>query len=148
MIDRRHSKKRDAILDLVRSSRNHPKAQWVYEQLKPRFPDLSLGTVYRNIKILVEEGALVSAGVIYGEERFDGDLNCHAHAVCIHCGMIVDLPAYIEPVTIPGFAAEIRNTVFYGICNKCQSAGCQSGGGKSRGKKSGGYSQEIAALGR
>jgi len=131
---RKYSKKRNAILGLIRSSKAHPQAQWVYERLKPEFPDLSLGTVYRNIKVLLEENALASVGVVQGEERFDGDSRPHAHAICRRCGMIVDLGeastqinAYI-PAIPPGFAIDIRRTVFYGLCGEC--------------------SKETAALGR
>ena len=150
MQTRKHSRKRDAILELIRSSKTHPSAQWVYKQLKPRFPDLSQGTVYRNIKVLFEEGELVSAGVINGEEHFDGEPLPHSHAVCKSCGMIIDIPAKTGTsarranasvdsknrgstpemeifahfsVIIPGFTIDIRNTVFYGLCNGCKSAG-------------------------
>jgi len=123
MNERRHSKKRDAILNLIRSTKSHPGAQWVYECLKPQYPDLSLGTVYRNIKVLIGEGAVVSAGVINGEERFDGDIYPHSHAVCKRCGLIVDLSASAKPAKIPGFSDELQNIVFYGICDACKSGG-------------------------
>ena len=123
---RKHSKKRDATLELIRSSKTHPQAQWVYERLKPKFPDLSLGTVYRNIKILLEEGDLASAGVVNGEEHFDGEPRPHPHAVWTRCGMIMDLTEEAEeaiyahlPADLPGFTIDIRNTVFYGLCNGC-----------------------------
>jgi len=45
----RHSKKRDAILNAIRSTKCHPSAEWVYQTLKPDHPDLSLGTVYHNL---------------------------------------------------------------------------------------------------
>ncbi|MCL2381423.1 MAG: transcriptional repressor [Treponema sp.] len=124
MIDRRQSKKRDALLELVRSSKVHPTAQWVHRRLKQQFPELSLGTVYRNIKVLLEEGVLASAGVVHGKEHFDGKIDPHPHAVCKRCGLILDLAveevsAHV-PVTIPGFAVDARNTVFYGFCAKCK----------------------------
>jgi Fur family peroxide stress response transcriptional regulator len=123
---RKHSKKRDAILDLIRSTESHPGAQWVYDQLKPSIPDLSLGTVYRNIAFFREEGLVESVGVVSGEERFDGDTSPHPHAVCSRCGKIIDLPdeAKVElnrifSVDIPNFTIDKRNTVFYGICRDC-----------------------------
>ena len=126
MPSRRRSKKRDAILSLIKSSMNHPGAQWVYEQLKPKFPDLSLGTVYRNIKILYEEGALSSAGVINNEERFDGLAKPHSHIICSCCGKITDLDETISSdlskiiqKNISGFSIDIRKTMFYGLCNRC-----------------------------
>jgi len=138
MPDRRQSRKRDAILNLIRSSKNHPGAQWVYGFLKSEFPDLSLGTVYRNIKVLIEEGSLASIGVIHGEERFDGDLQPHAHAICTGCGMILDLPAYNWQAEIPDHGIEIQKVVFYGICDGCKSGRLYSAGS----------SKETAAFGR
>ena len=148
--DRRHSKKRDAILELVRSTKTHPSAQWVHEQLKAQLRGLSLGTVYRNIKVLIEEGALASAGVVNGEERFDGEPEPHPHAVCKRCGLIIDLPEDLSDgseaaegggkigfsQTISGFSIDIRHTVFYGLCSGCTA------GGKSDRRK------ETAAMGR
>ncbi|MDR0313505.1 MAG: transcriptional repressor [Treponema sp.] len=120
---RRHSKKREAILELYRRGTSHPGAQWIYEQLKPIFPALSMGTVYRNIRILIDEGVLASVGVINGEERFDGEPLPHAHAVCTCCGTIVDLPDRMEALTVPGFVVDIRNTVLYGLCSECKTKG-------------------------
>ena len=128
MPGRRRSKKRDAILELIRSSKIHPGAWWVYERLKPQIPGLSLGTVYRNIKILLAEGALASVGVINNEERFDGIPGRHSHAICTNCGKIADLDETISSdlteallKKIPDFSIDIRNSVFYGLCNGCKT---------------------------
>ena len=125
MLERRRSKKREAILELIQSSKAHPNAQWVYGQLKPRFSNLSLGTVYRNIKVLLDEGALASAGIVHGQERFDGDTQTHPHAVCKGCGLIIDLPESIalnvdSSRVIPSFTIDLRDTVFYGLCSDCK----------------------------
>jgi len=131
MIERRHSRKREAMLELLRSSRIHPSALWVYQQLKPEFQDLSLGTVYRNLKVLIEEGKLASAGVVNGEERFDGEPSPHPHAVCKRCGRIHDLAYPVVdaltgipelPHALTGFVIDSRNTVFYGLCTECEKA--------------------------
>jgi Fur family peroxide stress response transcriptional regulator len=132
---RKHSKKRDAILELVRSTTTHPGAQWIYDQLKPAIPGLSLGTVYRNIGIFREEGLLDSVGTIKGEERFDADTSPHSHAVCTVCGKVLDLPeetwaglaspagsAGDYQAEIPGFIIDKRHTVFYGICKECSES--------------------------
>ena len=62
-IARKHSRKRDAILECLRCTTSHPTAEWVYTQLKPTIPDLSLATVYRNLAMFKDEGTLVSVGV-------------------------------------------------------------------------------------
>jgi Fur family peroxide stress response transcriptional regulator len=124
---RKHSRKRDAILEILRSTRNHPGAQWVYDRLKPAIPGLSLGTVYRNLSQFKEEGTLASLGVVRGEERFDAAVHPHPHAVCTRCGRVEDLPEEVRAeimagfdVEIPGFVIDKRNTVFYGLCDDCQ----------------------------
>lgn len=131
---RKRSKKRDAILELIRSVTTHPGAQWIYDQLKPSIPDLSLGTVYRNISVFREEGLVESVGVVDREERFDGDTSPHGHAVCTRCGKVADLSAEVQavlagnfPVEIPGFTIDKRNTVFYGLCSRCKEEAARNG---------------------
>ncbi|MDR2053932.1 MAG: transcriptional repressor [Treponema sp.] len=127
-IERKYSRKREAILEVIRSTECHPTAQWVYEQLKPRIPDLSLATVYRNISLFRQEGKLVSVGVVNGEEHFDGFTAPHPHCICEHCGKVFDLPCSDEaaPVfltrNIAGFITDFRKTVFYGTCPECAAA--------------------------
>jgi Fur family peroxide stress response transcriptional regulator len=124
---RKHSRKRDAILEIIRSTKTHPGAQWVYDRLKPTIPDLSLGTVYRNLSQFKEEGTLASLGVVRGEERFDFTTLPHPHAVCTRCGKVEDLSGEARmkiedmAVEIPGFVIDKRHTVFYGLCNDCEA---------------------------
>jgi Fur family peroxide stress response transcriptional regulator len=128
---RKHSSKRDAILEVLKSTSSHPAAQWVYEKLKPRIPDLSLGTVYRNISLFIKEGTLVSVGVVDGEERFDAVTHPHSHLICTCCSRVFDLS--VPDLSVLKAAAEsrekdkfaggalidYRKTVFYGLCNEC-----------------------------
>ena len=130
MKGRRQSKKRDAILELMRSTASHPGAQWVYDRLKPEYPDLSLGTVYRNINLFKKEGAVNYLGVVNGEERFDGTVAPHPHVCCSECGIITDLDEAVfsqilgpSRAEIPGFAIDVRNTVFFGLCDACKCGG-------------------------
>ena len=92
------SRKREAILQKIRGSHLHPTAEWVYQELKNEYPDLSLGTVYRNLTRFKEDGTIRSLGVINGQEHFDGELNAHDHFLCVECGQILDLarPAFLE----------------------------------------------------
>ena len=123
---RKHSKKRDAIFQAILSTKTHPGASWVYKKLKPHIPGLSLGTVYRNINVLLEEGAVISVGVVDGEERFDGRKTPHPHFVCEKCGCVKDFGKKAESIInlknlikIPGFVIDNRKTVFYGLCKPC-----------------------------
>ena len=125
---KKHSKKRDKILDAIRSTSSHPGASWVYERLKPLFPHLSLGTVYRNIKGFREEGELVSVGVVRGEERFDARVQPHPHFICSGCGKIVDIDESIDKtqempggfIIPPNLYVDPRKTVLYGLCGDCR----------------------------
>lgn len=85
------SKKREAIFRSICSTDTHPTAEWVYNQLKPEFPDLSLGTVYRNISMFKERGMVISVGTVNGQERFDGNVKPHPHFICTKCGAVIDV---------------------------------------------------------
>jgi Fur family peroxide stress response transcriptional regulator len=144
--NRKHSRKRDEILAVIRSTASHPSARWVYERLRPAMPALSLGTVYRNISLFQEEGELVSLGVVQGEERFDGRVEPHPHFVCSRCGKIIDIPE-IPNETLEsigdlgkegGLKIEPRRTVFFGLCGDCQAssrASSQASGSRASGSR-------------
>jgi len=85
MPTRKNSKKRQVILEALAATTAHPTAQELYQQLKPDYPDLSLGTVYRNLSLFAEEGDAMSVGVFRGQERFDARTNPHAHLHCVQC---------------------------------------------------------------
>ena len=117
----RYSPKREAILQCLRSTTCHPSAEWVYAQLKPHIPDLSLATVYRNLARFRSEGAVQVIGCVDGEDRYDGNTAPHGHFICRTCGAVIDLPPI--PVDTPdlrpiGLAAGYSVT-FYGCCNEC-----------------------------
>jgi len=98
MATHKHSKKRDAILECVRSTDSHPSAEWVYAQLKPQIPDLSLGTVYRNLSMFKEEGLISTMGVIDGNERFERNTEPHTHFICNHCSAVIDVEELDPPL--------------------------------------------------
>ena len=90
---RRQSKKRDAIREILLASYDHPSVEEIYRRLKPDIPDLSLGTVYRNLALFREEGKAMSVATVAGQERFDGRTHPHAHFVCEKCGRVDDVDA-------------------------------------------------------
>lgn len=120
------SRKRAAILETLRGTACHPTADWVYGQLKPRFPDLSLGTVYRNLHYFCETGQAVSLGAVGGFERFDSRTQPHFHLVCRRCGSVVDvfgeMPGGEELEELSrrnGCKIEGASVHFYGLCPEC-----------------------------
>ena len=124
-MERRHSKKREAILECLRATKTHPTANWVYDHLRDRYPDLSLGTVYRNLRLFQEEGAVHSLGVIAGFERFDATTTPHNHFVCRVCGSVLDVTEEDFSVRLPNEmgcgAVESCSLVFHGVCRNCQN---------------------------
>jgi Fur family peroxide stress response transcriptional regulator len=122
---KKYSRKRDAILEKIRSTKTHPSADWVYAELRPEIPDLSLGTVYRNISLFKKEGLLSSVGVIDGVEHYDGNVRPHSHFICETCGKIIDVDAPQDLSLDERVGAEHgmkvlhHQTIFYGICKHC-----------------------------
>ena len=119
-------KKRNAILACLRGTDVHPSADWVYAQLKNEYPDISLGTVYRNLALFKQQGVIQSLGTVNGVERFDGNTEPHVHFICGRCDSITDLPHMEVPESLcsqvadetGGHVANCQLT-FTGICQSC-----------------------------
>lgn len=125
----KRSKKREAIYECVRATKTHPTAEWVYGQLKPSLPDLSLGTVYRNLAMFRQEGKLISVGTVDGMERYDANTTPHAHFVCTHCNAVidVDVPLPEELIAAVGCGSVHHcELTFFGVCYSCVPADAQN----------------------
>ncbi len=125
---KKRSRKRDAILACLQQSQDHPTAEGIYRRLKVDIPDLSLGTVYRNLTVFRKEGTIVSLGTVGGLERFDCNTAPHAHFICRCCHAIVDVPqpsmsaeALEQAARIVGGSVETCTVTFTGLCKACQS---------------------------
>jgi Fur family peroxide stress response transcriptional regulator len=134
----RFSKKRQAILDCLRSTTSHPPAEWIYANLQAAYPTLSLATVYRNLNQLKDAGVIRSLGVVDGHERFDGNPAPHSHALCCRCGAIIDIEAMnasremiaaVEQAT--GFRVSETSLQFRGLCSRCAEQEQASGSNPS-----------------
>jgi Fur family peroxide stress response transcriptional regulator len=125
----RFSKKRQAIYDCLCGTRTHPTADWIYQQLHPAYPDLSLGTVYRNLSQLKAAGLICSVGAVNGQERYDGNVSPHAHLVCQGCGTVVDVMDVQPPQSLiaaaqaaTGYQVTGMSLQFVGLCPSCKGA--------------------------
>ena len=123
----KHFRKRDAILSCLRQTTEHPSADWVYAKLKPEIPDLSLGTVYRNLALFKEQGLITSLGTVKGVERFDGNTAPHVHYICSGCGKVLDLAEIQVPEELntaasraSGGQVESCQLIFHGRCAGCK----------------------------
>jgi len=122
----KYSKQREALLTLLRSTRSHPSADWLYENLRKDFPNISLGTVYRNLALLTENGDIIKIPTYSSKEHFDGFTHTHHHFVCRNCDAILDLD--IDGMESTKRKAEEKlnaevddySLVFYGICENCK----------------------------
>ena len=119
-------RKRNAIMAYLKSTKAHPSAEMVYGHLREEFPDLSLGTVYRNLSMFKQQGMIASLGTVNGIERFDADTSPHVHFVCTGCDAVMDLPQIHTPEALRQAAAEESGgTVqechlsFSGLCRQC-----------------------------
>jgi Fur family ferric uptake transcriptional regulator len=92
----RASRQRDVVLEVVRSTMDHPTADWVYRQARRRLPRLSLATVYRNLKQLAAEGLIRELQAAGLASRFDGNTGRHYHVRCVSCGRVNDLPMSVD----------------------------------------------------
>ena len=127
------SKKREAIFRSICSTDTHPTAEWVYNQLKPEFPDLSLGTVYRNISMFKERGMVISVGTVNGQERFDGNVKPHPHFICTKCGAVIDVNQITgdnrsldySVASAYGFQVDYHRLCFFGTCAACMKDGAE-----------------------
>ena len=123
----KHFRKRDAILNCVRSTATHPSADWVFEHVRHEIPDISLATVYRNLSLFKEQGLIASLGTVKGVERFDGNTEPHVHFICTGCGAVVDLPEISVPEELNSAVARSSGgrvdncqLSFTGLCGECR----------------------------
>jgi Fur family transcriptional regulator, peroxide stress response regulator len=121
----RQSRQRTRILELLKSTTIHPTADWLYEQLKKEFPKLSLGTIYRNLSILSEQGLVKKIHFGSTFDRFEAQMAPHYHLVCENCNSILDfhMPIYDElnskAKELTEFNIQYHRIDFYGLCKNC-----------------------------
>ena len=124
---------RRLILNLVQATDVHPTADWVYRQVRRQLPRVSLGTVYRNLRLLVEEGLVKELPGAAGREsgrsrlaRFDGNTSVHHHFTCSKCGRIQDLTEPVDRSLDRQMAARTglhishHRIEFFGRCPTCR----------------------------
>ena len=125
-VKRKHSKQREAILNALAATNEHPTAEMLYNTLKPDYPELSLGTVYRNLAVLMEDGLVVKVAHVAGQERYDARIEPHPHFVCRDCHSVIDLelPDVISPLCsgadrMNGCSVEGYVLTVSGLCADC-----------------------------
>ncbi|WP_059048930.1 Fur family transcriptional regulator [Paenibacillus senegalimassiliensis] len=117
---------RHAILAYLMESMSHPTADEIYRSLEPRFPNMSVATVYNNLKMLIEAGMVQELSYGDNSSRFDADVSNHYHIVCEQCGKIEDfMYPSLEDVErtaeeVTGFEIHGHRLELHGICRHCR----------------------------
>ena len=121
----RNSKQRDLILDIINNSYNHPTAYDIYEIARKEIDNISLGTVYRNINLLEEQGKVRRIKMNDNIDRFDKVFSNHSHFICIKCSKIIDIDKEFLKEYSYLFGNKIIETEvsFKGICEDCLKEG-------------------------
>lgn len=123
---RRMTKQRRLILKVLRDTTSHPTADWIYDRVREDLPNISLGTVYRNLKVLQEQGEIMELNYGSSYSRFDGNPHNHYHFSCVECGQVFDISLNtktdineeVEDAT--GYMVNDHRFEFYGLCHDCQ----------------------------
>lgn len=120
----KRSKQRERMLGLLGQTEIHPTADWLYQKLKKEFPSLSMGTVYRNLTILVEQQLIRKLPFGSTHDRYEVNRNPHYHLVCEKCVRVEDfnMPQYTEindqAQKMSSFNISRHRIDFFGLCKK------------------------------
>lgn len=122
------SRQRESIRSFLSSTKEHPTADIIYNTIRKEYPNISLGTVYRNLNLLVEQGEIQRLTCGDGIDHFDYDTTEHYHFICTECHCVVDLAmesiSHINVIAAANFEGEIEgsSTYFYGKCPNCKTS--------------------------
>lgn len=125
----RRSRQRDRIHEILRSTKSHPTAEWVYVKLRRESPHVSLGTVYRNLGQLVESGIVKRVAFESAFDRYEATVASHHHFVCDRCGTVADLAVPVDEALTrrlgqaAGVRADRHEIRLYGTCAACARKG-------------------------
>lgn len=126
MKQKRMTRQKRVVYDVLCSTTSHPTADWIYAESRKQIPDISLGTIYRNLQVLMEEGKIQELNYGKGQSRFDGNPAPHYHFVCERCGQVLDFSesaVLVDQAVLdaaPGMVKTHRLEC-YGVCRDCLS---------------------------
>lgn len=120
-----YSRQRESIKEYLMSTKEHPTAEVIYQHVREDYPKISLGTVYRNLTLLVELGEVKKISTGDGTDHFDADTSAHSHYYCRCCHRVMDLEVTpsVEQILSASSAGlgtvETASLLFTGICKDC-----------------------------
>lgn len=122
----KYSRQREAIKEYLSLTKDHPTADTIYIDIRKTYPNISLGTVYRNLNLLVERGEVLKITGMDGSDRYDGNSQDHYHFLCNSCHRIIDIDMesidHINETANMNFPGKIEGhvTYFFGKCHECK----------------------------
>lgn len=123
----RFTEQRAAVYRYLHRTRTHPSADDVFTSVRGVIPDISLATVYKSLETLVSCGLASKLTYSDGSARYDGRTDPHAHARCMVCGTVRDLPGRLSADSfphlgdLPGFSVEGYRVELIGVCEACRT---------------------------
>lgn len=124
----KRSKQKEVILRILRGTSSHPTADWVYIRARKVMPRISLGTVYRNLRLLRDRGEIAELDFNGNASRFDSDVSDHYHFSCEECDQVFNVDEVVDKglskrvARETGFKVSRYQLEFYGLCSECQRA--------------------------
>ena len=121
----KHSNQRDIILNFLSTRTDHPTADFIYENVRKEIPNISLGTVYRNLSLLSETGQIQKINCDVKSDHYDPNTKNHYHFFCHQCSSVIDVDIPVTSILLDearnSFEGQIDShcVVFYGVCSKC-----------------------------
>jgi len=122
----RLTRQRRAILNLLKSTRAHPTADEIYEAVRKDLPNISKGTVYRNLQVLIDSGEAAVLDIRGTLSRYELRRESHHHFRCQACGRVIDIDEPIDPglddkvSRETGFVVSGHQIEFRGWCAICR----------------------------
>ena len=120
------TRQKEAILWMLMNTKSHPTADRIYEEVRKNIPNISLGTVYRNLRQMKERGDILEFNFSGHMSRFDGNNSPHYHFVCEKCGAVFDIDETLDEelnsriAEKTGFIVSSHCLEFRGLCTECQ----------------------------
>lgn len=125
VLNMRITRQRSHIIETLQETTCHPTVAWIFDRVKEKCPNISLGTVYRNLNILKETGKIREIKFGKNTARYDGNIEFHHHIVCLQCGKLEDVTCAVSPNLIrqveaaKGYKISGHQMEFKGTCPDC-----------------------------
>ena len=126
-VKQRYSKQRETILNVLKNDCTHPNVDSIFMKVREIIPDISLGTVYRNLNLLAENKDILKLDFGDGVVHFDARITPHFHMVCNECGQVEDV--FVDESVVTSFTKNVHkksnvhitetDVLFHGICQQC-----------------------------